>query len=88
MMIPKRRLLTLIFACLCFKKSFLIKIIIIIIMIMIIIIAFLAFLSALSNYSFNRENVSRLLSVSVSLDLTRSLLFSIEFFFLFLPSRL
>ena len=25
MMIPKRRLLTLIFACLCFKKSFLIK---------------------------------------------------------------
>ena len=69
MMIPKRRLLTLIFACLCFKKSFLIKIIIII-----IIIAFLAFLSALSNYSFNRENVSRLLSVSVSLDLTRSLL--------------
>ena len=81
MMIPKRRLLTLIFACLSFKKSFLIKVII-------IIIAFLAFLSALSNYSFNRENVSRLLSVSVSLDLTRSLLFSIEFFFLVLPSRL
>ena len=25
MMMPKRRLLTLIFACLCFKKSFLIK---------------------------------------------------------------
>ena len=29
MMIPKRRLLRLIFACLCFKKSLLIKIIII-----------------------------------------------------------
>ena len=36
MMIPKRRLLTLIFACLCFKKSLLIKIIIIIIIIIII----------------------------------------------------
>ena len=38
MMIPKRRLLTLIFACLCFKKSLLIKIIIIIIIIIMIII--------------------------------------------------
>ena len=36
MMIPKRRLLTLIFACLCFKKSLLIIIIIIIITIIII----------------------------------------------------
>ena len=34
-MTPKRRLLTLIFACLCFKKSLLIKIIIIIIIIII-----------------------------------------------------
>ena len=37
MMIPKRRLLTLIFACLCFKKSLLIIIIIIIIITIIII---------------------------------------------------
>ena len=37
-MIPKRRLLTLMFACLCFKKSLLIKIIIVIIKIIIVII--------------------------------------------------
>ena len=37
-MMPKRRLSTLTFACLCFKKSFLIKIIIVIIIIIIIII--------------------------------------------------
>ena len=38
MMTPKRRLSTLTFACLCFKKSFLIKIIIIVIIIIIIIV--------------------------------------------------
>ena len=54
-----------------------------------IIIPFLAFLSiSIINSSFNQLNISRLLSVSVSLDLTRLLLFSIAFFFLILPSRL
>ena len=45
MMTPKRRLSTLTFACLCFKKSFLIKIIIIVIIIIIIIIIIIVILT-------------------------------------------
>ena len=56
-MTPKRRLLTLIFACLCFKKSLLIKIMIMIIIIIIIIIAPLDFPRLLQDESLETISI-------------------------------